>query len=85
MSAHMDYQPDLPGVPPNDRSPLDMPTPAARAILQAAAIYLRHLGADTRCLSTVALADMCEEAAGGETEAACEAVREAAAYRRMRA
>ena len=66
------------------RNPLDMPSPKARAILQSAEIALRQIGADTRCLATVALADAIEEIAGGETEAACEALAAAAALREMR-
>lgn len=82
MSLHHP-QPALFGMP--DRSPLDMPCTAARAILQAAAIKLRQLGAETRCLATVALADALEEASGGKVESACAALREAAALRRLRA
>lgn len=81
----MTYQPALPGVKIPDRSPLDMPSPAARTVLQAAAIKLRQMGADTGSLATVALADALEEASCGNTAAAVQALDEASAYRRMEA
>ncbi len=71
--------------PPFDRSPIGMPPTEVRIILQMAAVRLKQLGADTGSMQTCALGDALEEAASGETEAACQALREAEAYRGMRA
>ncbi len=68
-----------------DRSPVGMPPTEARVILQITAITLKQLGADTGSLEVCALGDALEEMASGDTEAACQAVQEAAAYRAMRA
>jgi len=79
------HQPALPGIRIHDRSPLDMPDARARAVLQAASVKLRQMGAETGSLAVVALADALEEASDGNSEAAWQAMQEAAAYRRMKA
>jgi hypothetical protein len=81
----MSYQPALPVIGVPDRSPLDMPGPRARRVLQCAAVQLRNLVTETGCMATEALADALEEASAGETEAACQALREAQALGGMRA
>lgn len=68
-----------------DRSPIDMPPVEARVILQLTSERLKKLGAEMGKLEVVALADALEEMAGGETESACQALREAETYRGMRA
>lgn len=83
MSIH--YQPALPVIGVPDRSPLDMPSARARTVLQAAAVKLRQLGADARCMATVALADALDEMSDGNDAAAWQAMQEASAYRAMRA
>ena len=79
------YQPALPGVGVPDRSPLDMPSARARAVLQSAAVQLRRIVTETRCMATEALADAMEEAADGNADAAFQAMQEAAVLRAMRA
>lgn len=81
----MSYQPALPVIGVPDRSPLDMPSARARTVLQAAAVKLRQIGADSRCMATVALADALDEMSDGNDAAAWQAMQEAAMYRAMRA
>jgi hypothetical protein len=87
----MGWQPALPGFPVRDRSPLDMPNTRARAVLQAAAVQMRKLVAETarttgrQDMATEALADALEQISAGEVEAACEEIHAAAALWVMRA
>ena len=85
----MTYQPALPGIRIPDRSPLNMPSTPARAVLQAAAVQFRVMAAGTlrrtgqKDMANTALADAMEEAASGNEEAAFQALIEAAMYRRI--
>lgn len=67
------------------RMPLDMPAPAARTVLQAAAKSLHDMSKATGCFATRALADALDEMSAGNDAAAWQAMQEAAAYRAMRA
>ena len=66
----------------HDRSPPDMPPISARYVMQVCADRLRAIAREQSNLSVMALADAVEEAASGETDAACQALHEAAAIMR---
>lgn len=81
MNAHAPLPAPAPTPPlglPRDHG-LDMPPPALRTALNGLAARFR---AEHRTMQALALADALEGMGSGEDRAACQAIREAAVYRR---